>query len=133
MSGGIEAIAAKLGDSVRVTLDPTERHGFEYQSWFGFTLYAEGIRGAVGRGGTYRIGGSNEAATGFTLYVDQLAAGAQGSSAAAMIYLASGHDAAKAAALRAQGMRTLAQTGEGEDPRALGCTHRLDGDKLSQF
>jgi ATP phosphoribosyltransferase regulatory subunit len=39
----------------RLTLDPSERHGFEYQSWFGFVLYAEGVRGALGRGGTYRI------------------------------------------------------------------------------
>jgi len=39
----------------RLTLDPSERHGFEYQSWFGFTLYAEGIPGAIGRGGTYSI------------------------------------------------------------------------------
>ena len=50
---GLREIAASVGDRARLTLDPTERHGFEYQSWFGFTLYGEGARGALGRGGTY--------------------------------------------------------------------------------
>ena len=69
---GLRQIAARVGGAARLTLDPTERHGFEYQSWFGFTLYAEGVRGTLGRGGTYRIGGSDEPATGFTLYIDPL-------------------------------------------------------------
>ena len=30
---GLEAIAAHIGDAARITLDPTERHGFEYQTW----------------------------------------------------------------------------------------------------
>ena len=47
----LREIAASVGDRARLTLDPTERHGFEYQSWFGFTLYGEGARGARGRGG----------------------------------------------------------------------------------
>ena len=42
-----------------VTLDPTERHGFEYQSWFGFSLFSGQASGEIGRGGSYRIG--NEA------------------------------------------------------------------------
>ena len=29
-----------------LTLDPTERHGFEYQSWLGFSIFAGGVRGA---------------------------------------------------------------------------------------
>ena len=53
MSGA--AGAARLDGKARLTLDPSERHGFEYQSWFGFTIYAEGLQGALGRGGTYRI------------------------------------------------------------------------------
>ncbi|MFU7527770.1 ATP phosphoribosyltransferase regulatory subunit [Qipengyuania sp. ASV99] len=125
---GLAAIAAQIGDAARITLDPTERHGFEYQTWFGFTLYAEGVRAAVGRGGTYRIGGSDEAATGFTLFVDRLAeASAQPSSPRQTIYLAAGYDAAAARAAQAQGHRTIAQLSDGEDPAALGCTHRMDG------
>ncbi len=122
---GLEAIAAHIGDAARITLDPTERHGFEYQSWFGFTLYAEGMRRAAGRGGTYRIAGSQEAATGFTLYLDRLADIAPQPEAKSLIWLPLGYDRDRAADLRADGARTLAQLAEGEDPAALGCTHIL--------
>jgi len=122
---GLEAIAAHIGDAARITLDPTERHGFEYQSWFGFTLYAEGLRRAAGRGGTYRIAGSNEAATGFTLYLDRLADAAPQPEAARTCYLPLGHDRAAAAKLRSEGWRTRAQLAEGEDPAALGCGYIL--------
>ncbi|WP_040464603.1 ATP phosphoribosyltransferase regulatory subunit [Erythrobacter sp. NAP1] len=132
---GLEAIAARIGDvqgpGARITLDPTERHGFEYQSWFGFTIYADGVRGAAGRGGTYRIGGSEEAATGFTLYVDRLSAAAPQPETPRTVYLPTGHDTAKAAELRREGARTIAQLGEGEDPQALGCTHALNGSDLT--
>ncbi len=71
---GIEAIAKALaGTGVRVTLDPTERHGFEYQSWFGFSLFIAGGANAVGRGGSYTIehgDGHEEPATGFSVYPD---------------------------------------------------------------
>ncbi len=73
---GIETIAATLiNKGVRVTLDPTERHGFEYQSWFGFSLFVAGASGAVGRGGSYSIAhpdGHAEPATGFSVYPDTL-------------------------------------------------------------
>ncbi|NCP14897.1 MAG: ATP phosphoribosyltransferase regulatory subunit [Sphingomonadales bacterium] len=124
---GLAQIAAHIGDAARFTLDPTERHGFEYQSWFGFTLYAEGLRHAAGRGGTYRIAGSDEPATGFTLYLDRLADAAPQPEAARMVYLPRGHDRAAAARLRAQGWRTVAQLAEGEDASALGCGHVLKG------
>ncbi len=123
---GLAQIAAHVGDAARITLDPTERHGFEYQSWFGFTLYADGLRRAAGRGGTYRIAGSDEAATGFTLYLDRLADAAPQPEAKPLIWLPFGHDLTAAASLRASGVRTLAQLAEGEDPRALGCTHILE-------
>ena len=128
---GLKDIAARIDSSARITLDPTERHGFEYQSWFGFTLYAEGVRGAVGRGGTYLIAGSEEAATGFSLYVDQLVAASAQDRDAKMVYLPLGYDAEAAAKLRTEGWRTLAQIGEEEDAAALGCTHRLDGKDIS--
>jgi ATP phosphoribosyltransferase regulatory subunit len=122
---GLAAIAAAVGDAARITLDPTERHGFEYQSWFGFTLYADGLRRAAGRGGTYRIAGSDEPATGFTLYIDRLADAAPQPEAMRMVYLPIGHDRAAAAQLRFEGWRTRAQLAEGEDPVALGCGYIL--------
>ena len=73
---GIARIAAALqARGVRTTLDPTERHGFEYQSWFGFSLFVAGHPQPVGRGGSYAImrdGGVSEAATGFSVYPDGL-------------------------------------------------------------
>ena len=130
---GLQAIAASIGDAARITLDPTERHGFEYQSWFGFTLYAEGLRRAAGRGGTYRIAGSDEPATGFTLYLDRLADIAPQPAAKGLVWLPFGHDRAAAAALRDGGARTLAQLAEGEDPHALGCTHILKDGTLAEL
>ncbi|MXO74548.1 ATP phosphoribosyltransferase regulatory subunit [Altererythrobacter aerius] len=125
---GLRQIAARVGDRARLTLDPTERHGFEYQSWFGFTLYAEGVRGTLGRGGTYRIGGSDEAATGFTLYIDPLVDALDAAPSGDLLYLPPGHDPQVAARLRAIGWRSVAALHDGEDPAALGCTHRLEGD-----
>jgi ATP phosphoribosyltransferase regulatory subunit len=123
----LEAIAASIGERARITLDPTERHGFEYQTWFGFTLYAQGLRRAAGRGGTYRIAGSNEAATGFTLYLDRLAEAAPQPEPRPLVWLPFGHDRAAAAQLRCEGWRTLAQIAEGEDPASLGCSYILKG------
>ncbi|MEP0393275.1 MAG: ATP phosphoribosyltransferase regulatory subunit [Erythrobacter sp.] len=123
---GLAAIAQRIGSGARVTLDPTERHGFEYQSWFGFTLYAEGLRGAIGRGGTYQIGGTGEAATGFTLYLNALAQIAPQSERARVIFLPFGYDLAIADRLRTEGWRTKAQLSDSDDPSALGCTHTLE-------
>jgi ATP phosphoribosyltransferase regulatory subunit len=123
----LREIALTVAGKARLTLDPTERHGFEYQSWFGFTLYAERARGTLGRGGTYLIHGTEEPATGFTLYIDPLVDALGPAPAGDLLYLPPGHDPQAAARLRAIGWRTLAALGEGEDAAALGCTHRLDG------
>jgi ATP phosphoribosyltransferase regulatory subunit len=125
---GLREIAARVGGKARVTLDPSERHGFEYQSWFGFTLYGEGIAGALGRGGTYRILGRDEPATGFSLYPDPLIESlAEAPSSENLLFLPLGYDGEMAARLRAIGWRTCAALSEADEPLALGCTHRLDG------
>ena len=127
---GLREIAARLNGAARITLDPTERHGFEYQSWFGFTLFAEGVRGSLGRGGTYRIGrenGEGEVATGFSLYPDDLVEVMDDESARDTLFLSLGHDRQAAARLRAVGWRTVAALDEADDAAALGCTHVLTG------
>ena len=124
---GLKAIAARVGKKARITLDPTERHGFEYQSWLGFTIYAEGVRGALGRGGTYTIGGSDEAATGFSLYIDRLIDALDRGAMRDTVFLPLGHDTKAAARLRADGWRTIAELVDSADPKQLGCTHRLKG------
>lgn len=125
----LREIAARLGTAARITLDPTERHGFEYQSWFGFTLYAPGSRGTIGRGGTYRIAreaGEGEVATGFSLYPDALADGLAGEPRDTL-FLPQDHDPAIADRLRAIGWRTVAALGDSDDAAALGCSHLLEG------
>lgn len=126
----LRQIAAGIEGRARLTLDPCERHGFEYQSWFGFTLFAEGVRGALGRGGTYRIGGTNEAATGFSLYPEGLIEAVKAAeSLGDMLFLPLGHDREAAATLRAAGWRTVAALGAADDGRLLGCSHILaDGE-----
>ena len=125
---GLRAIAQRVGGRARLTLDPTERHGFEYQSWFGFTLYAETLRGSLGRGGTYRIGGSDEAAIGFSLYPDALVEAAKADEdLGAKLFLPIGHDRNAAAKLRGEGWRTVEALSESDDGGALGCSHILDG------
>ena len=123
----LREIAGRVSGMARLTLDPSERHGFEYQTWFGFTFYAEGVSGPLGRGGTYRILGKDEPAIGFSLYpdplVDMLAAVEPKRDT---LFLPLGHDAAAAARLRAVGWRTVAALSEGDDAKALGCTHRLE-------
>ena len=126
---GLKQIAGRVGTRARLTLDPSERHGFQYQSWFGFTIYAEGVRGTLGRGGTYRIGGSDEPATGFSLFPEELVeAAATSEPPRDSVFLPLGHDRAAAAKLRAEGWRTVAALGETDDAAALGCSHRLDGE-----
>lgn len=128
---GLKAIAKRVGASARITLDPSERHGFEYQSWFGFTLYAEGQRGSLGRGGTYAILSGehgSEPATGFSLYPDPLIdALAAADAPRDTLFLPLGHDPQVAVKLRAIGWRTVAALSAADDARALGCTHRLEG------
>lgn len=124
----LKQIAASLNGAARLTLDPSERHGFEYQTWFGFTLYAEGARGPVGRGGTYRIAGNgkDEAATGFSLYPDALIDLLSASETPEdRVFLPLGHDRDEAARLRSIGWRTVAALSDADSAQGLGCTHVL--------
>ncbi len=125
---GLRAVAAAVGPRAQITLDPTERHGFEYQSWFGFTLYGAGARGALGRGGTYTIKGSEEPATGFSLYMEPLldALGRCDAGSRKALFLPLGHDRGIAERLRAIGWRTVAAIEGADEARALGCTHVLE-------
>lgn len=68
----VKSAFADLGHTdAQVSLDPVERRGFGYHTGAAFTLFAENVRGELGRGGRYTLG-SGETATGFTLYMDSL-------------------------------------------------------------
>ncbi|MPT47164.1 MAG: ATP phosphoribosyltransferase regulatory subunit [Sphingobium sp.] len=126
----LRAIAKPIDWDITLTLDPTERHGFEYHSWFGFSVFAAGFVGEIGRGGSYAIrhgDGHDEAAMGFSLYPDPLIDVGFGRETAQFLFLPLGHDAERAKALRAQGWRTVAALSADDDGRALGCSHHLNG------
>ncbi len=127
----VREIATGLDGRARITLDPTERHGFEYQSWLGFTLYADGARGTLGRGGTYIIHGSEEPAVGFSLYMEPLleALGTP-QEPRDTLFLPPDHDRDAARRLRAIGWRTVAAIVGDEDPHALACSHVLRGSEV---
>ena len=129
----LRAIARPIGWDLTLTLDPTERHGFEYQSWFGFSIFAEGFIGEIGRGGSYTVAhgdGTSEPAMGFSLYPDPLIDAGFGVVAGKRLFLPLGHDAARAATLRAEGWITLAALSAQDDAAALGCAAVLDGHEI---
>lgn len=127
---GLDRIAAAVNGRVALTLDPTERHGFEYQSWLGFSLFAARSTREVGRGGTYTVmheSGAEEAATGFSLYPDALVADA--APARRRLFLPLGTPPDAGAAMRAAGWVTVAALEPGDTPQAQLCTHLwVDGD-----
>lgn len=126
---GLRAIAKPIGWDITLTLDPTERHGFEFQNWFGFSIFAEGFVGEIGRGGSYAIAradGADEPAMGFSLYPDPLIDAGFGGEIPRRIFLPLGHDPARAAELRSEGWHTVAALTEGEDGVSQRCSHWLD-------
>jgi len=126
----IAALVAELPADVRVTLDPTERHGFGFQSWVGFAIYAPGVRGEVGRGGAYGIthpDGRREPAVGFSLYVDALVDAGLGVATPRRLLLPPGTSRTTAAKLRQSGWSTVAAFENGADPHAFRCTHVWNG------
>ena len=126
----LRAIAQPIGWDITLTLDPTERHGFEYQSWFGFSIFAEGFIGEIGRGGSYavtRADGTSEPAIGFSLYPDPLIDAGFGTHAARRLFLPLRHDRARAAELRRDGWVTIAALSDTDEATALGCEAVLEG------
>src|SRR3546814_13904083 len=106
-----------------LALDPTERHGFEDQTWFGFSLFAKRFVGEIGRGGTYRIAhpdGRQEPAIGFSLYPDPFIDAGFGDTEKKRLFLPLGADDSFGAALRNAGWRTVSAMSPCVDGIALG-------------
>ncbi len=122
---GLRRLAAAIDGRVTLTLDPTERHGFEYQSWLGFSLFAAGLAQEAGRGGTYTVvheNGAEEAATGFSLYADALVEQGGGVDRR-RLFLPFGTPPGEGVTMRAQGWVTVAALEAGDTPEAQLCTH----------
>lgn len=125
---GLWAIAESLKGKVALTLDPTERHGFEYQSWIGFSIFAGGVRGEIGRGGSYTVlheDGREEPAIGFSLYADAIVDSGLAPAERRRLFLPIGTDSALAARMRSEGWVTVAALEASDTPAAQLCTHIL--------
>lgn len=127
---GLAAVAEGL-EGVSLTLDPTERHGFEYQSWIGFSIFAAGARREIGRGGAYQVmheDGREEAAIGFSLFVDPILDAGLAPVERRRLFVPVDADPAAAAKLRAEGWVTVAALDPADTPAAQLCGWRLGPD-----
>jgi len=128
---------AEVAPDQTFTIDPGEFRGFEYKTGIGFTLFADNVRGELGRGGRYEIeraDGSREPATGFTLYIDSLLRALPAASPIEKLYVPWGTRPEAIASLHERGWRTVRALEPIDDDRAeairLGCSHILQNDKV---
>ncbi len=123
----VAGLVAEAAPELGLTIDPLERRGFEYETGLGFTLFAAGVRGTLGRGGRYLAGDAREPSTGLTLYLDTLMRALTPPEPGPRLYLPHGTPAAEAMRLRDEGWVTLAGLAPAADARGeaarLGCTH----------
>lgn len=125
-----EAIIAAMPADVCVTLDPTERHGFEYQTWLGFSLFCAAASGEIGRGGAYRTG--DEPAVGFSAYIDPLVDAGLARHERRRLFLPLGTTPTQGGILRAEGWVTVAALTAEDSADAQICSHCLvDGEVRS--
>lgn len=125
---GLAEIARAVPGDVAMTLDPTERHGFEYQSWLGFSLFQVGVPVEIGRGGSYAIvhdDGTEEPAIGFSLYADAILDAGLAPVERRRLFVPVDADPASAASLRREGWVTVAALEAEDTPQAQLCTHIL--------
>ena len=132
------ALAARLADAVaairtrnpalRLTVDPVEFRGFQYENGVSVSIFAPGKHEVLGRGGRY-VCGEAEPATGMTLYPDAILRVAPKREARTRVYIPAGASQARAAALRREGYATVAAlsavANDVQEAARVGCTHVL--------
>ena len=121
---------------LRLTVDPVEKRGFEYHSGVSFSLFAQGVKTEIGRGGRYMIPRNQgfETAVGFTLYIHILQNAAPAQVQGKKLFLPFGTAPETGAKLRADGYITLqALDGKADaktEAKRLGCGYILDGSNV---
>jgi ATP phosphoribosyltransferase regulatory subunit len=128
----VATLVRRAAPQARLTVDPVEHRGFEYQTGISFILFAKGVRGELGRGGRYEAAGPNgarESSTGFTLYMDSVLRALPPPAPARRVFLPFGTAPQDGHRLRAEGWVTVAGLADAGDPlreaRRLGCSHCL--------
>ena len=139
----LEQLLARLREvapDLRVTVDPGEYSGFEFQTGISFCLFVRGVRGELGRGGRYLVEGpeSSEPATGFSLYLDSRMRAVPDMADIKYIYCPFGTDMATLRDLRRQGYRTICGLEEAaQDEKAeagrLTCRYIWQGGKIAEI
>tara|TARA_B100001939_G_scaffold343459_1_gene356217 strand:+ start:10057 stop:11208 length:1152 start_codon:yes stop_codon:yes gene_type:complete len=131
--GQVVSRLREIAPGLQITIDPGEYQGFEYHTGLGFTLFAPGVRGELGRGGRYEanaeLKSKREPATGFSLYLDSLMRALPAPVPVNRLYVPFGTDPAELPPLRDQNYRTVQGLEPCADPvkeaRRLGCSHVL--------
>jgi ATP phosphoribosyltransferase regulatory subunit len=113
----------------RISMDPLEMQGFDYQTGLCFTIFVRGERAALGRGGRYITSHSHEAATGFSFYMDSLLRIVTPPPFVPRLYFPSGYDKDIAERLRKEGhvviegLLSLEEKKAEEEASMLGCVN----------
>lgn len=112
---------------LKLTVDPVEYRGFEYQTGVSFTVFSLKVRGELGRGGRY-LSGDNEAATGFTLYLDTIMQAVTPLKSLPRLLLPLGAAWSEHRAWQGKGFVTVAALDAGEartQAKQMNCSHAL--------
>ena len=139
----VVALIQRAAPQARLTVDPVEHRGFEYQTGISFILFAKGVRGERGRGGRYEAdgpdgpGGTRESSTGFTLFMDTVLRALPAPTPARRLFLATGTAPEEGRRLRDEGWVTVAGLEPEREPlaeaRRLGCSHWLADGEISEI
>ena len=125
----VAELVIKGAPNLVITVDPVEHRSFEYHTGIGFTFFAKGIRGELGRGGRYTLerNGASESATGCTLYLDSVMRAMPEKLPEKRVFIPSGVARAVHKNLMAEGWITIAGLEEVDDVAAeasrLNCSH----------
>lgn len=129
-----------LSESVHLTVDVTERGGFDYYTGISFAFFASDEGKELGRGGRYTIdqNGRSEPAMGCTFYTDTLRNILPEPATAEKVYIVDALTSQALDKLHDQGYVTLFATdANNEDVRSLakqtGCTYIFQQEKLSKL
>ncbi len=124
--------------NLSLTVDPVESRDLEYHTGVTFTIFAEGHRGELGRGGRYLAGGNGkvgEPAVGMTLYMDTILRAVPPTSPGKRLYIPTDTDISDARKYRSEGWITVdglaTEVDSKEDARRLGCSHFLLNNKIT--
>ena len=133
---GVEIAIEELGlEGISVTVDPLETKGFEYKSGVAFTLFAQGARGEIGRGGRYMICDDERveaSAAGFTLYMDTIRQVIKGGDERKMVAVPADVSWRVVKYLQKEGWvvrRDVAEDGQANE----GCSHRYNNGQIEEI